>query len=55
MALPPSINAAKPGSVGTLLSCVEAEIRSDEGRCFPGTRGTSVDRAALSPVLLPQP
>ncbi|MCQ4765648.1 AMP-binding protein, partial [Cloacibacillus evryensis] len=31
VALPPSINAAKPGSVGTLLSCVESEIRSDEG------------------------
>ena len=35
VALPPSINAAKPGSVGTLLSCVEAEIRSDEGAVLP--------------------
>ena len=38
VALPPSINAVKPGSVGTLLSCVEAEIRSDEGEVLPQGR-----------------
>ena len=31
VALPPGIDRTKPGSVGTLLSCVEAQIRGDDG------------------------
>ncbi len=38
VALPPSIKAVRPGSVGTLLSCVEAEIRGDDGETLPQGR-----------------
>ncbi|MEG2184239.1 MAG: AMP-binding protein [Cloacibacillus sp.] len=31
VALPPGMDKKKPGSVGTLLDCVEAQIRNDDG------------------------
>lgn len=40
VALPPGLGAAREGSVGTLLSCVEGQIRSDEGEILPtGSEG----------------
>lgn len=40
VSIAPGIENRKAGSVGTLLSCVEAEIRSDEGKVLPaGSEG----------------
>lgn len=38
VALPPGIDRTKPASVGTLLSCVEAQIRGDSGEPLPAGR-----------------
>jgi long-chain acyl-CoA synthetase len=35
VSIAPGIEKRKPGTVGTLLSCVEAEIRNDEGDVLP--------------------
>ncbi|WP_279008172.1 AMP-binding protein [Synergistes jonesii] len=41
VALPPSMSSAREGSVGTLLSCVEAKICGDGGEELPcGSEGT---------------
>lgn len=40
VAIPPGIDKSKPGSVGTLLDCVEAQIRGDDGEPQgPGAEG----------------
>ncbi|MGD9666059.1 MAG: AMP-binding protein, partial [Synergistaceae bacterium] len=40
VSIAPGIENRKAGSVGTLLSCVEAEIRNDEGKVLPaGSEG----------------
>ncbi|MDD4159467.1 MAG: AMP-binding protein [Synergistaceae bacterium] len=40
VSIPPSIENRKAGSVGTLLSCVQAEIRNEEGKPLPaGSEG----------------
>lgn len=38
LALPPGLDKSKPGSVGTLLPCVEAQIRSDDGSVLENGR-----------------
>lgn len=35
VALPPSLKSVKEGSVGTIISCLEAEIRGDDGSVLP--------------------